>query len=126
VADSDGHEDITQLLFAINESDGTRRYTEILLRYYRGSLRMWNHTENRWNTASFGENVILEDDLCSVDVSQCSISGNADLLVLNLNITPKQAFIDPPFTSNKTIWLELRDAARNIITNVEIGACTIN
>jgi len=125
VGDGDGYDDITDVLFGINESDGTRRYEEILLQLYRGRLRIWNHTDGRWDKVYFGDTVVFEDNLCSVDVALCSLIGNGNLLILNLNITPKQAFIDSPFTGDKKIWLELRDNDRNILTNEEIGAWTI-
>ena len=88
---------------------------------YPTRISLWNHTQSRWVFANFGSSTILEDTNGSLDVSKSSISGNGDILTLNLCITPKSAFIQAPLTGNKRIWLLLKDMAGHQLNNLQIG-----
>ena len=86
---------------------------------------MWNHNEGIWNWAVAGTSTILEDNLFSIDASQCIITGDGEILTINWNITPKAVFIEDPLNANKRIWLRVKDIDGNIFGNEEIGSWTV-
>ena len=114
VGDGDGYADIRYVTLMLREGGPNTSGISV---HYRADnyIRMWSNTLGRWLVAALGSAVILEDNLASVDVSRCSVTGNGDLLTLKVSITPKAAYIAPPLLNDKKIWLYLRDAAGHII-----------
>ena len=126
VADGNGYGDLNSVRFVIKEGTGTGTSSDAIILEYRGanSIYMWHHVDG-WIDAVLGSTDTLENSFCFLDVSQCSVAGDGPILTLNLNITPKAAFIEDPLTNDKRIWLRLKDVDDNIFGNEEIGSWTV-
>ena len=90
---------------------------------------MWNHLMAKWSWVVPGTNVIIQDNLASLDASRCSVVGSGELLTINFNITPKTGFISPPFNHTKRIWLRTKNAdlpvEGHVIPNNEVGSWVV-
>jgi hypothetical protein len=130
VGDGDGYQDLTTVRFVIKEGRGTGTTADAIVLEYRSyrpeRIWMFNHNEGRWNFAVVGSSTIIEDNLSSLDASQTSITGEGEIMTLNLNITPKAALTEAPLTGEKTIWLLLRDSDNNTVPSIEIGSWTVD
>jgi len=72
-----------------------------------------------------GTTALLENSLCVLDVSQTSVNGNGPVLTLNLNLTPKTAFIAEPLSEMKRIWIRVLDLANHRLGDMEIGIWSV-
>jgi hypothetical protein len=81
---------------------------------------MYNHDEGRYRGSRPGSDLVVEDALCALDVSQSSIAGDGGVLTINWHITPKAAF-----TGDKIIFLQVYDSAGNRLRIPEIGTWSV-
>ena len=123
VGDGNGWQDLKEIRFVVKEGTGGGTTADAIVvwwtKTYPNRIYLWDHAQSRWVFANFGSAAILENTNGSLDVSRCSITGNGDILTLNLSIIPKTAFVQAPLTGNKRIWLLARDLAGNTLNNLE-------
>jgi hypothetical protein len=124
VGDGDGYEDISKVQFVIKDGIGTKiEVDSIGLEYQRSDNRIWlyNSSTGRWSRGAPGSDVILENDLCLIDLSQTTVEGDGGVLTINWHITPKSTFI-----GNQKIWARISDFDGNRTDSMEIGSWIVN
>jgi hypothetical protein len=129
VADGDGHENLSEMRFVIKEGSGTGNSSDAIVLWYTTykpeRIYMYNHTTNRYNWVVMGTSATLENNFCILDALYTSVAGTGDTLTLNLNLTPKEAFIAAPLNEDKQIWLLIRDNDGNVVNNLSIGTWAV-
>ena len=126
VGDGDGYENISKVQFVIKDGIGTKiEEDSIGLEYYRWDgkifVRMYNWSTGRWSRGVPSSDIVIENDLCSLDVSQTTVEGDEGFLTINWNITPKATFI-----GMKRIWIRLTDFDGHRTDSMEVGSWNVD
>ena len=132
--DIDGVQDIRKVMLTIKEGEGTKLVdqTDLGIEFYREGgcdwIQMFDNVAERWRRAQLGSSIILENDLCYLDLSLITIEENGDELIIHWNIIPKETF-----TGNKRIWTRIRDwddddrfSGTHVFLPLEVGFWTID
>jgi uncharacterized repeat protein (TIGR02543 family) len=124
LSDTDGYENIQIVRMEIKDASGSNTDDDtIILEYYSeyNKVVMYNHDDGRYRGGPPGADLVIEDSLCSFDISQTTVEGNEDTLTINWNITPK---VD--FTGDKIVYLNVFDFDSNRLRVPVIASWSIN